>query len=157
MNLLLSRPSVVSNFDLMDYRTQGFPVLRYPPKFVQTHVYWVSDAIQSSYPLLSPYSLALDLSQYQVFSNESVLCIRWPKHWSFSFSISPSNEHPGLISFSMNWLDLQGTLKSLESLQHHSSKASILWWSAFLWSNSHIHTWLLEKTYLWLERPLSAK
>ena len=68
----------------------------------------------------------------RVFSNESVLCIRWPKYWSFSFNISPSNEHPGLISFRMDWLDLlavQGTLKSL--LQHHSSKASILWHSAF--------------------------
>ena len=69
----------------------------------------------------------------KVFSSESTLRIRWPKYWSFSFSISPSNEHPGLISFRMNWLDLlavQGTLKSL--LQHHSSKASILWHSAFL-------------------------
>ena len=68
----------------------------------------------------------------RVFSHESVLCIRWPKYWSFSFSISPSNEHPGLISFRMDWLDLlavQGTLKSL--LQHHSSKVSILWPSAF--------------------------
>jgi len=68
----------------------------------------------------------------QVFSHESALYIRWPKYWSFSFSISPSNEHPGLISFRMDWLDLlavQGTLKSL--LQHHSSKASILWCSAF--------------------------
>ena len=68
----------------------------------------------------------------RVFSNESALCIRWPKYWSFSFSISPSNEHPGLISFRMDWLDLlvvQGTLKSL--LQHHSSKASILLCSAF--------------------------
>ena len=68
----------------------------------------------------------------RVFSNKSALCIRWPKYWSFSFNISPSNEHPGLISFRMNWLDLlevQGTLKSL--LQHHRSKASILWCSAF--------------------------
>ena len=68
----------------------------------------------------------------RVFSNESALCISWPKYWSFSFNISPSNEHPGLISFRMNWLDflaVQGTLKSL--LQHHSSKASILWRSAF--------------------------
>ena len=68
----------------------------------------------------------------RVFSNESILCIRWPKYWSFSFNISPSNEHPGLISFRMDWLDLlavQGTLKSL--LQHHSSKASILRLSAF--------------------------
>ena len=69
----------------------------------------------------------------RVFSNESTLYIRWPKYWSFSLSMSPSNEHPGLISFRMDWLDLlavQGTLKSL--LQHHSSKASILWHSAFL-------------------------
>ena len=68
----------------------------------------------------------------RVFSNESALCIRWPKYWSFHFSISPSKEHPGLISFRMDWLDLlavQGTLKSL--LQHHNSKASILWRSAF--------------------------
>ena len=68
----------------------------------------------------------------RVFSNESTLRIRWPKYWSFSFSISPSNEHPGLISFRMDWLDLlavQGTLKSV--LQHHSSKASIFWCSAF--------------------------
>ena len=86
------------------------------------------------------------LPSIRVFSNESVLCIRWPKYWSFSFSISPSNEYSGLISFRMDWLDLvavQGTLKSL--LQHHSSKASILWCSAFFKSNSHIHTWLLEK------------
>ena len=79
------------------------------------------------------------------FSNEWVLCIRWPNYWSFSFNISPSNEYSGLISFRMDWLDLlsvQGTLKSL--LQHHSSKASIIWQSAFM-INSHIHTRLLEK------------
>ena len=76
----------------------------------------------------------------RVFSNESALHMRWPKYWSFSFSISPSNQHPGLISFGMEWLDLlaaQGTLKSL--LQHHSSKASILQCSAFFQSNFHIH------------------
>ena len=80
-------------------------------------------------PLLLPPSV---FPSIKVFSNESVICIRRPKYWSFSFSISPSNEHPGLISFRMDWLDLlvvQGTLKSL--LQHHSSKASILWCSAF--------------------------
>ena len=82
----------------------------------------------------------------RVFSNESVLPIRWPKYWSFSFSISPSNEHSGLISFRMDWLDLlavQGTLKSL--LQHHSSKASIFGAQLSSQSNSHIHTWPLEK------------
>ena len=81
------------------------------------------------HPLLLPPSI---FPSIRVFSNESVLHMRWPKYWSFSFSISPSNEHPGLISFRMDWLSLltvQGTLKSL--LQHHSSKASILWCSAF--------------------------
>ena len=81
------------------------------------------------HPLLLPHSI---FSSIRVFSNESALRIRWPKDWIFSFSISPSNEHPGLISFRMDWLDLlavQRTLKSL--LQHHNSKASILWCSAF--------------------------
>ena len=89
-------------------------------------------------PLLLPPSIWPSI---RVFSNESILHIRWPKYWSFSFSISPSNEYSGLISFRMDRLDLlaiQWTLKSL--LQHHSSKASILQQSAFLWSNSHIHT-----------------
>ena len=82
----------------------------------------------------------------RVFSNESTLPMRWPKYWSFSFSIIPSKEIPGPISFRMGWLDLlavQGTLKSL--LQHHSSKASILQRSLSSQSNSHIHTWPLEK------------
>ena len=82
----------------------------------------------------------------RVFSSESTLLMRWPKYWSLSFSISPSNEHPRLISFRMNWLDLlavQGALTSL--LQHNNSKTSILWLSAFIIVNSHIHTWLLEK------------
>ena len=102
------------------------------PEFTQTHVHWVGDAIQPSHPLSSPSPPAPNPSQHQVFSNKSTLHMRWPKYWSFSFSISPSNEHPGLISFRMDWLDLlavQGTLKSL--LQHHSSKASIFQCSAF--------------------------
>ena len=88
---------------------------------------WCHPTISSS---VTPFSFCLP--SIRVFSSESVLCTRYPKYWSFSFSISPSNEHPGLIFFSMDWLDLlavQGTLKSL--LQHHSSKASILWRSAF--------------------------
>ena len=83
----------------------------------------------------------------RVFSNESVLFIKWPKYQSLGFNISPSNDYSGLISFRMDWFDLlavQGTLKSL--FQHHSSKASILEHSASFWSNSHIHTWLVEKT-----------
>ena len=113
----------------MNRSTPGLPVHHQLPEFTQTHVHQVCDAIQPSHPLLllppTPPSI-------RVFSNESALLIRWPKYWSFSFSISPSNEHPRLISFRMYWLELlavQGTLRSL--LQHHISKASILWRSAF--------------------------
>ena len=118
--------------DPMDHRMPGLLVYHQLPEFTQTHVHWVCDAIQPSHPLASPSPPALYLSHIRVFSNESALCIRWPKYWSFSFNISPSNEYPGLISFRMDWLNLlavQGTLKSL--LQHHSSKASILQCSAF--------------------------
>ena len=116
----------------MNPSTPGLPVYHQLLGLTQTHVHWVGDAIQPSHPLLSPSPLAFNLSQHQVFSNESALRIRWPEYWSFSFNISPSNEHPGLISFRMDCLDLlavQGTLKSL--LQHHSSKTSVLWHSAF--------------------------
>ena len=109
----------------MDCSTPGLPVHHQLPEFTQTYVHWVSDAIQPSHPLSSPSPPALNLSQH--FQMSSVLCIRWPKYWSFCFSITPSNEYSGLISFRMDWLDLlavQGTLKSL--LQHHSSKASTL-------------------------------
>ena len=125
----------------MNRSTPGLPVHHQLPEFTQTHVHSVGDAIQPSHHLLSPSPPALNLPSIRDFSNESALCIGWPKYWSFSFRVSPSNEHPGLISFRMDWLDLlavQRTLKSL--LQHHSSKASILQCSAFLWSNSHIHT-----------------
>ena len=108
------------------------PVHHQFPEFTQTHVHWVGDAIQLYYPLSSPSLPALNLSQHQGLSNESALWIRWPKYWSFSLNISPSNEHSGLISFRMDWLDflaVQGTLKGL--IQHHSSKASILWHSTF--------------------------
>ena len=116
----------------MNRSTPGLPVHHYLPEFTQTHVHRVGDAIQPSHPLSSPSPPAPNPFQHQGLSNESTLCMRWPKCWSFSFSISPSNEHPGLISFRMDWLDLlvvQGTLKSL--LQHLSSKASILQRSAF--------------------------
>ena len=116
----------------MDYSTPGFLVHHQLLELTQTHVRRVSDAIQPSHPLSSPSPPAFNLSQHQGLSNESVLHIRWPKYWRFSFSISPSNEYSGLISFRVDWLDLlavQGTLKSL--LQHHSSKASILQLSAF--------------------------
>ena len=116
----------------MNHSTPGLPVHHQLPEFTQTHVHRVSDAIQPSHPLSSPSPPAPIPPSIRVFSNESTLCMRWPKYWSFSFSIIPSKEIPGLISFRMNWLDLlavQGTLKSL--LQHHSPKASILWHSAF--------------------------
>ena len=115
----------------MNRSTPGLPVHHKLLEFTQTHVHQVSDAIQPSHALSSPSPPAPIPPRIRVFSNESVLCIRWPKYWSLCFSISP-NEHPGLISFRMDWLDLlpvQGTLKGL--LQHHSSKASIFQCSAF--------------------------
>ena len=114
--------------DPMNCSTPGLPVHQQLPELTQTHVHRISDAIQPSDPLLLLPTIPPSI---KVFSNESTLRIRWPKYWSFSFSISPSNKHPGLISFRMDWLALlavQGTLKSL--LQHHSSKASILWRSS---------------------------
>ena len=119
----------------MDCSTPGLPVHHQLPQFTQTHVHCVGDAIQPSGDLIPCSPLLLPPSIFpsiRVSSIESVLHIKWPKYWSFSFNISPSNEHPGLISFRMDWLDLPavpGTLKSL--LQYHSSKASILRHSAF--------------------------
>ena len=110
----------------------GLPVHHQLPEFTQTHIHRVSDAIQPSHPLSSPSPPAPIPPSIIVFSNESTLRMRLPKYWSFSFSIILSNEHPGLVSFRMDWLDLltvQGTLKSL--LQHHTSKTSILRHSAF--------------------------
>ena len=116
----------------MNRRTPGLPVQHPLPEFTQTHVHQVNDAIQPSHSLSSPSPLAPIPPSIRVFSNESTLRMRWPKYWSYSFSIIPSKESPGLISFRMDLLDLlsvQGTLKSL--LQYHSSKASILRCSAF--------------------------
>ena len=118
--------------DPMNHSMPVLPVHHQLLESTQTHVHWIGDAIQPSHPLLSPSPLPPMFPSIRVFSNESALSIRWPKYWSFSFNSSPSNEYSGLISFRMGWLDLlavQGTLKSL--LQHHSSKASILWCSAF--------------------------
>ena len=116
----------------MNRSTPGLLVHHQLPEFTQTHVHRVSDAIQPSHPRSSPSLHAPNPSQHQSFSNETTLRIRWPKYWSFSFSIIPSKEIPGLLSFRMDWLDLlavQGTLNSL--FQHHSSKASILQHPAF--------------------------
>ena len=126
--------SVMSDslWPLCDHSTPGLPVYHQLPESTQTHVHSVSDAIQSSHPLSSPSPPVPIPPSIRVFSNESTLRMRWPKYWTFSFSIIPSKEIPGLISFRMDWLALlavQGTLKSL--LQHYSSKASILRCSAF--------------------------
>ena len=118
--------------DPKDCSTLGFPVHHQCPELTQTHVHSVGDAIQPSHPLSSPSPPPSIFPSIKVFFNGSVLLIRLPKYWSSSFSISPSNEHSGLISFRIDWLDLltvQGTLKNI--LQHHSSKASILRHSAF--------------------------
>ena len=109
-----------------------FPVLHHLPELAHTHVHLVGDAIQPSHPLSAPSPPVFSLTENQVFSKESTRCIRWPKYWSFSFSISPSNAYSGLISFridSLDFLAVQGTLKSF--FQHHSSKALILQHSAF--------------------------
>ena len=141
----------------MDCSTPGLPVHHQLLEFIQTHVHRVGDAIQPSHPL-SFCSPTFNLSQHQGLFNESVLCIKRPKYWGFSFSISPSNEYSGLISFRIDWfylLAFQGALKSL--LQHCSSKASILWCSAFFivqLSHPYMTTGLHSFEYMKL---LSAK
>ena len=115
----------------MDCSTSGFPVLHYLPEFAQIYAHWVDDAIYLilCHPLLLLPSI---FPSIRFFSSESPLCSSWPKYWNFSFSISPSNEYSGLISYRIYWFDLlavQGTLRSL--LQYHSSKSSILHHSAF--------------------------
>ena len=130
----------------------GLPVLHYLPEFAQTHVHWVGDVIEPSHPLSSLSPPVLNLPSIRVFSNVAALCIRRPKYWSFS--ISPSNEYLGLISFRIDWfvfLAVQGILKSL--LQHHSLKASILRLSAFFMIQlSHLYmttgnTWLINQPW----------
>ena len=116
----------------MDCSMPVFPVLCHLSEFAQTHGHQVSDAIQPSHPLSNLLLLPSIFSHIRVLFNELALHIRWPKYWSFSFSIRPSNEYSGLIAFRIDWFDLlvvQETLKSL--LQHHSLKASVLWHSAF--------------------------
>ena len=111
----------------MDCSTPGLPVQHQLPEFTQTHIHRVGDAIQPSLPLSSPSFFP----SIQVFSNESALHIRWPKYWGFSFNISLANEHSGLISFRMDWLDFLAVHGTLKSLQYHNSKALTLQHSAF--------------------------
>ena len=146
--------SCLTLWDPMNHSTPGLPVHNQLPKFTQTHVHWVmpSNHLILCHPLLFLPSTSPSI---RVFSNEPAFCIRWPKYWRFSFSISPSNEYSGLVSFRIDWFDLlavQGTLKSL--LQHHSPKASILQHSAFFivqLSHPYITT---EKT---LRAPLNFR
>ena len=129
----------------MDCSMSSFPVLHYLPEFAQTHVHWVSDAITYLIFCSPLFLLCSIFPSIRVFSNESLLCIRWPKYWTFSFSIFPSSEYSGLIPVRIDWFDLpavQGTLKNL--LQHHYLKASILWCSVVFivqFSHSYIATW----------------
>ena len=133
-------------WDLMACSTRGFPVFHYFSKFAQIHVHWVSAAIKPSHPLPPTSPFAFSLSPHQGLFQRVGFHIKWPNYWSFSFSISPSNENSGLISFKIDWLDLlevQGILNSL--IQHDNLKASVLWCSAFFmvqFSNLYI---LLEK------------
>ena len=116
-----------------DCSTPGFPVHHQLLELAQINVHQISNAVQPSHPLSSPSPPAFNLSHIRVFSNESALFIRWPKYWSFSFSISPSNEYSALLSFRIDWFELlavQRTLKSL--LQYHNFKASILQYSTYL-------------------------
>ena len=130
-------------WDLMDCSTLGFSVFYHLPELPQTHVHWVNGAIQSSYPVPSSFLLLPSLfPNIRVFSKELALSIRWPKYWSFSFSVSSSNQDSGLVYFRIDWFDLlavHGSLKSL--LQHLNSKASI---TAVLKSHAPETTGLIE-------------
>ena len=138
--LSFSRSVQLTLCNPMDCSMPGFPVLYQIPEFAQTHILWVGDAIQPSHNLLTLLLLPPIFPSIGVFSKELALHIWWSKYWSFSFSISPSNEYSGLSYFRMDWLDLlavQGTLKSL--LQHHSSKASIQCSAFFTVQLSHAY------------------
>ena len=143
-------------YDPIDCSTPGFPVHHQLPEFTQTHVRRISNAIQPSHPLSSPLLLPSLFPTIRVFSNKSVLCIRWPKYWSFSFSVSPSNEYSGLISFRIEWFDVltvQGNLKSL--LQYHSSELMLLNCSVF-YLRARAHSLVLRNVmfYLYYESRL---
>ena len=132
--------------DPMNCSMPGLPVHHQLPEFTQTHIHWVGDAIQPSHPLFSPSPPAPNSPSIRVFSNESTLRMRWPEYWSFSFSIISSKVHPGPISFRMDSLDLlagQGLSRVFSNtrVQKHQFFHAQL----SSQSNSHIHTWLLEK------------
>ena len=130
----------------MDCSKPGFPVLHYLLEFAQTHVHWVSDVIQLSHSLSPPSPPAFNLSPNRGLFQWAGSLHQVAKYWNFSFSISTPNEYSGLVSFRIDWFDflaVQGTLKSL--LQHHIRNHQFFGSQPSLWSNSYIHTWLLEK------------
>ena len=142
----------------MNHRMPGLPVHHQLPEFTQTHVHRLGDANQPSHPLCPLFLLPSIPPSMRVFSNESTFHMRWPKYWSFSFSIIPSKELPGLISFRMDWLDLlavQGTLKSL--LQNHNSKVLTLHHSVFFIVQLSHPYMTTGKSIAWLDGPLLAK
>ena len=144
--------------DSMDRSMPGLHVHHQLLEFIQTHVHWVSDAIQPSHPLSSISPPAFSLAQHQGLFKWVSSLHQVARYWSFIYRISPSNEYSGLISFRMEWMYLlaaQVTLKIL--LQHHSSKGSIFSVQLSLQSNSHIHTWLLQKPEPWLDGLLLTK
>ena len=135
----------------MDCSMPGLPVHHQLPEFTQTHVHWVGDAIQPSHPLLPLLLLSSIFPSIRIFSNEMALPIRWPKYWSLSFSISPSNEYSGLISFRIDWFDLladQGTLKfsTLPQFESISSSAlSLLYWEPqFSFTCNKVDIWFSD-------------
>ena len=153
---------VVSDCDLMDCSTPDSSVLESLSEFAQIHVCWVSDA-SNHLILCSPLLLLPSIfTSIRLFSNDA-LCIRWPKYWSFSFNISPSNEDSGMISFRIDWFDLptvQGSWTPHSSRDLWSTtiqKHHFFGTQPYLWSNSHIPTWLVEKPKRWLYKPLLAK
>ena len=118
-------PQIKRTFcDPTDCSRPGFPVLHYLPVFTQTHVHWMGDTMQPSHSLWSPSPLALNLSQHHCHSNESELHIRWLKYWSFSFSVSSSNEYSRLISFRINWFDLLAVQEFSPAPQFESINSS---------------------------------
>ena len=134
--------------DPMDCGTPGFPVHQQLLELAQTHVHLVSDAIQQSHPLSSSTPPAFNLPQHQGLFQWAVLWIRWPKYWSFSFSISLSNEYSGLNSFRIDYFDIPCCLRELSRVFSNTTVQNHQFFSIqlSLWSNSHIHTWLLEKS-----------
>ena len=135
--------------DPHELQMPGFLVLHYLSQFAQTPVHWVSDAIQLSHLLLTLLLMPSIFPRIRVFSNESALHTKWPKYWRFSFSISLSNEYSVLISFRIDWFDLLAVQGTLKNLQHHSSKASNLWCSAFFMIQlSHPHMTVVKSIAL---------